>query len=137
MRLMFDLAVNYGQGVISLSDIATRQDISLSYLEKLALGLRKAGLIVSERGAQGGYQLSRSPDSITVGEILLALEGPIAIAKCLEATDRSDDCHCVHRMLFTKINDSIKHVVDNLTLQDMKDEYFSDMLVDGISEQIN
>ena len=77
LRALFDLAQHYGQGLIQSREIAERQDISENYLNQLLITLRKAGLITSVRGPQGGHQLARPAQSITLLEALLVLEGPL------------------------------------------------------------
>ena len=64
LRVMIDLAVNAGQGYISLKDVATRQDISMKYLESIVSNLHKGGFVSSLRGKSGGYQLTREPPGI-------------------------------------------------------------------------
>jgi len=83
VKAMFDLALHYGEGPVSLSHISVRQDISLSYLEQLFALLRKEGLVSSIRGAQGGYVLKVPPDKITVGTVLNILEGTLAPVACV------------------------------------------------------
>ena len=77
VRALFDLAQWYGQGLVQSRDIAERQAISENYLNQLLIVLRKAGLITSVRGPQGGHQLARPPQAITLLEAILALEGPL------------------------------------------------------------
>ncbi|GAW92688.1 RrF2 family transcriptional regulator [Calderihabitans maritimus] len=122
LRAMFDLAMRYGEGPISLKSIAERQDISEHYLEQLAAGLRKAGLVKSVRGAQGGYILAREPDEITVGEIIRVLEGPIAPMDCVseEATETCERAEtCVTRGIWEKVKEKVSEVLDSITLADM------------------
>lgn len=130
LRVMFDLALNYNGTPISLTDISVRQKISLSYLEQLMILLKKSNLVSSVRGAQGGYVLSKNLSDISVGDILRAMEGSLAPTQCTE--DESKEIDCVPRLVYTKIYEGILSVVDNLTLQDMKREYYSDFLVDRI-----
>ena len=75
IHAMYDLAVHYGDGPQSIKSIAERQTIPEAYLEQLIALLRREGLVISNRGAQGGYRLSREPKNITVGEVLRVLEG--------------------------------------------------------------
>jgi Rrf2 family protein len=77
VRALFDLAQHYGEGLIQSHDIAQRQGISENYLNQLLIGLRKAGLIMSVRGPQGGHQLARPPQAISLLDALLVLEGPL------------------------------------------------------------
>lgn len=124
LKAMFELALNQGDGPVSLKYIAEKQNLSDQYLEQLFSTLRRAGLIKSIRGAQGGYLLSRDATKITVGDILRVLEGPIAPSDCV--LDDEPDCkragHCVTQLVWEKIKDSIESVVDSITLQDMLDD---------------
>jgi len=121
LKMMFELAKKYGNGTMSLKDIAKNQELSETYLEQLISHLRKAGLVNSIRGAQGGYELSRAPADITVGDIIRTLEGPLAPSDCV--VDNEPECAkaggCVTRPIWEKIMDSINSVIDSITLQDM------------------
>lgn len=130
LRVMFDLALNFSGTPISLTDISERQKISLSYLEQLMILLKKSKLVRSVRGAQGGYILSCSPSDITVGDVLRALEGSLAPTQCIEVESKRVDC--VPRLVYSRIYEGILGVVDNLTLQDMKNEFYADFLVERI-----
>lgn len=77
LRALFDLAQRYGEGPIQSRDIHDRQGIDENYLNQILILLRKAGLIESLRGPQGGHRLSRPPDKITILDALVALEGPL------------------------------------------------------------
>jgi len=125
LKAMYDLALHYGEGPIPISEIAQRQLISEPYLEQLFSALRKAGLIKSVRGAQGGYLLNRLPEEITVGEIVRVLEGPIAPVECVsenvkEACDQADAC--ISRVVWSKVRDALNKVMDSITLRDMVEE---------------
>lgn len=118
VRAMLDLALHYGQGPISLKTIAERQDISEHYLEQLIASLRKAGLVSSVRGAQGGYLLAKEPTEIRIGDIIRTLEGPIAPMDCVE--DNHESClkieRCATRVLWQRLRHSMEEVLDNTTL---------------------
>jgi Rrf2 family protein len=124
LKAMFDLALHDGKGPVSLASISERQGISMNYLEQLVSPLRKAGLLKSVRGAQGGYLLAKAPVDISVKEILELLEGPLAPASCVIEGDHSCDHSnlCVSRMIYDRIYESINQVVENISLQDMLDE---------------
>ncbi|MTV49729.1 Rrf2 family transcriptional regulator [Heliobacillus mobilis] len=125
VRAMFDLAQHFGQGPVSLKLVAERQDISEHYLEQIIAGLRKAGLVNSIRGAQGGYILSKEPSAITVGDIIRVLEGPVAPVDCVneELTERCARAdQCITKMIWAKVRDSIEQVIDGITLADMVKE---------------
>lgn len=126
LRSMIDLALNYKGEPIALYSIADRQNISVSYLEQVFSILRKSGLVNSIKGAQGGYVLANDPSRITVGTILRALEGSLSIVDYnneeLEEDKRSVE-YCLKINVWEKINQSINKVVDNLTLEDLVEEY--------------
>jgi Rrf2 family protein len=119
---MFELAQHYGTGPVSLRAIAERQEISEHYLEQLIAGLRKAGLVSSVRGAQGGYILARDPADIKVGDIVRVLEGPIAPVECVNDNE-TEHClrseFCITRGVWEKVKDSIEDVLDSISLADM------------------
>ena len=127
LKAMFDLALNYGDGPISLTSIAERQAISVNYLEQLISPLKKASLVKSVRGAQGGYMLSKNPEEITVGIILTTLEGPLAPTDCVVVDGDDETCdhsgYCVTKVIYEKIYESITSVVNSITLQHMIDHF--------------
>ena len=121
LRMMLDLAVNNNGEPIRLKDISKRQGISDKYLEQIISILNKAGFVRSIRGPQGGYMLNREPKEYTVGMILRLTEGSLAPVACLDY--EPNDCErrneCVTLILWEKLKDAIKSVVDNITLQDL------------------
>ncbi len=122
LKAMFDLALNYGEHPIPLKSIAERQGISDNYLEQLISVLRKAGLVKSVRGAQGGYILAREPEHINVGEIIRSLEGPIAPVDCVSEVEPSEcdqSDFCITRTVWARVRDSIAEVLDSISLADM------------------
>lgn len=123
IRAMLDLALHYGKGPIPLKSVAERQKISTHYLEQLMATLRKAGLVESVRGAQGGYKLAKPPEAMVVGEIIRALEGPISPMPCVDE-DEGKNCKqgdgCVTRELWKKLRDSMVDVLDSVTLEDLR-----------------
>lgn len=122
LKAMFDLAQNYGTDPIPLKSVAERQSLSEHYLEQLIAVLRKAGLVNSVRGAQGGYILARDPSEIKVGDVIRALEGPIAPVECVNELEPVEcdkaDC-CITRNVWARLRDSITEVMDSITLADM------------------
>jgi len=122
LRAMIDMAQSEDKGPIATHTIAERQGISERYLEQLMVPLKRAGLVKSIRGSQGGYLLGKNPHDITAGDIIRVLEGPIAPVECIsesnpEACTRSD--YCVTRVVWTKVRDSIAQVLDSYTLADL------------------
>ena len=123
VKAMVELAIHYGSSPLSIKTISQRQGISEYYLEQLFSSLRKAKLIKSIRGAQGGYILNRQPEDITVSDIIEVLEGPIEISDCLDGvTCNNVDC-CATRLLWKKIKTSIDEVTNSVTLKDIVEDY--------------
>lgn len=123
---MYDLAVYAKAGCpVSIKNVAERQQISEHYLEQLMGQLRKAGLVRSERGAQGGYYLNREPKEITVGDIIRVMEGPIAPVDCLLSKEKFDEHYCekcddcVTKNIWFNVAESINNVLDGITLEDL------------------
>ncbi|GAA0124159.1 MULTISPECIES: Rrf2 family transcriptional regulator [Clostridium] len=135
VKAMVDLAINYGKDPVSIKVISQRQNISEYYLEQLFSTLRKSGLIKSIRGAAGGYVLAKSPQKITIYDILEVLEGPIEISTCLDS-DCCDniDC-CATRIVWKKIKESIDSVTTSITLQDIVDDYKNILTIKGVTVQ--
>lgn len=122
LKAMFDLAQNYGPAPVSLKSVAERQNLSDHYLEQLIAMLKKAGLVRSVRGAQGGYVLARQPLEITVGDVIRALEGPIAPVYCVSEEDpgNCDEAdYCITRTVWARVRDGLAAVLDSISLDDM------------------
>lgn len=82
LRAMVALAMAYGQGPVLLRDIAGHEHLPMTYLEQIMVPLRKASLVSATRGANGGYTLTRSPDQISLANVITALEGPLQLVDC-------------------------------------------------------
>jgi Rrf2 family protein len=127
VRIMVDLARHYGEHPRSLSDIAQTELLPLAYLEQLAKLLREADppLIISTRGAHGGYRLSRSPEQITMGEVLRVLEGPIAPMICATEGEMTEICSflgsCKIQRLWAKVREAVANTIDTMTLAELVD----------------
>jgi Rrf2 family cysteine metabolism transcriptional repressor len=124
VRLMVQLGRRYGTGPASLAEIAGDEELPRPYLEQLAIALRDAGLVVSTRGARGGYELSRPPGEIAMADVLRALEGPIAPMVCAsEEPDHLPGCdrtsRCTVNLLWVRIRDAIAESLDSITLADL------------------
>ncbi|MCD7917599.1 MAG: Rrf2 family transcriptional regulator [Clostridiales bacterium] len=120
LRLMLDIAQQGEGAVVSLTDIARRQDISVKYLEQIVMRLNRAGLLKSTRGVQGGYMLLRRPEEYSVGDILRAIEGNLAPISCLtEESNHCNRCHSCDTLWFwERMDNSINAFVDQYTLAD-------------------
>jgi len=131
MHAMYDLALCGSNAPQPVKSIAERQYIPEAYLEQLIAPLKKAGLVKSVRGAQGGYLLARPPGEITVGQVLRALEGELAETECLSDEGLCDKaCSCAPRLVWKRLQDELNQVVDGITLQDMVDDH-NRMLLGG------
>ncbi|MGZ9159827.1 MAG: RrF2 family transcriptional regulator [Candidatus Limnocylindrales bacterium] len=124
VRLMVQLARHYGRGPASLAAIALEEDLPRAYLEQLVVSLREAGLVVSTRGAHGGYELARAPGAITMSAVLRALEGPIAPMVCASddpehATTCDRSARCTVNVLWVRVRDAITGALESMTLADL------------------
>ena len=123
MRLMVDLARHWGGGSVSLHAVAERESLPEAYLEQLVAVLRRAGLVSGKRGAGGGYMLAREPGTITAGEVVRALEGPIEPQICTAEGDAIVNCvhepNCGTRLLWVKLQATIATALDGLTLTEL------------------
>jgi Rrf2 family protein len=121
---MVELARHYGTGPVSLSEMAEHESLPRPYLEQLVVSLRQAELVTSTRGAHGGYELSRRPDQIHMGQVVQALEGPIAPMICASedplhasACDRAEFCNV--NLLWARVRDAVVDALDSMTLAEL------------------
>jgi Rrf2 family transcriptional regulator, cysteine metabolism repressor len=117
IKAMLDLAIQRERGLVPIQAIAGRRDIPQRYLEQVLLSLKRAGLVTSKRGSSGGYHLARSPEEITVGDVLRAVEGTSAPFEALTGSRPSDG----HELgeLWAEISDAVSKVVDRLTFAEL------------------
>jgi Rrf2 family protein len=110
VRAMFELAKHYDKGPLTIKEIARRQGVSVAYL--------------SRKGPGGGYLINRSPNEISVGMILNSLEGPVAIAQCLDPSTKG--CKrvdgCVARLLWKSLGEKIEEFLETVSLSDLLNE---------------
>ena len=127
LRAMVDIAVHSFGDYIPLKIIAERQAISENYLEQVFSILRKAKLVKSARGSQGGYTLSTEASKITVGEVLRILEGDLNIAGDDDGVSGLDNNIkvCIDTIVWQEVNKQINKVMDSVTLQDLVEKYKS------------
>ena len=121
LRVMLDLAQHAEDGFVSLKVTADRQDISLKYLEMIIAHLKKAGLVESTRGKEGGYRLTRSPKEYSILEILDSIEENLAPVSCIQA----GSIHCDHAEacltipMWKELDDVTNRYLESVTLQDL------------------
>ena len=120
---MVALASHYGTGPMSIATIARESSVPYAYLEQLIAPLRKAGLVESKRGAQGGYLLTRSPENVRIGDVYRVMEGPVAPMDCVSEDISEQTCPlidgCQTRPVWLKVRDSIVEAIDSMTLADL------------------
>lgn len=121
VRMMLDIAQHSNGENVSLKDVSKRQNISLKYLEQIVNILSKAGFLRSQRGAQGGYRMTRKPEEYTIGDILRVTEGEMAPVSCLE--DEENQCprvgQCPTINFWTGLYKTINDYLDGTTLADL------------------
>lgn len=113
---MLDLALNAQHGPTSLSEISQRQEISLSYLEQLFARLRRYGLVNSVRGPGGGYLLAHTPDSISVSQVIDAVNETVDATRCQGLSDCQQGDTCLTHHLWCDLSAQIRHFLDDVTL---------------------
>lgn len=119
--MMLDLALADSTKPVRVKEIAQRQEISEKYMEQIISILNKAGFVRSIRGPQGGYFLAKRPEDYTVGSILRLTEGSMVPVDCLEYEEHGCQRQesCVAWLLWKKLDDAIKGVIDTVTLADL------------------
>jgi len=122
LRAVFELAKRHGGGPTTISDIAKAQAIPPRFLESILGQLRQGGFVRSQRGIHGGYLLAVDPRSLTVGEIIQFIEGPVAPVRCV-AAENASNCplygHCAFRDMWLHACDATKKVYDTTTFQNL------------------
>jgi Rrf2 family cysteine metabolism transcriptional repressor len=127
LRAMVDVAQHSANGPVPRQDIAARQEISADYVAQLFRQLKAAGLVEGVKGPGGGYRLTRDATTVTAGDIVRVVEGPIALVECiLYGPDEELSCHrmdrCVAHLLWQRLTEAISGVLDSVTLQDLADQ---------------
>lgn len=125
LRAIFELAKHKGQAPVKIADIAEAQAIPPRFLEVILSQLKQAGFVTSQRGKQGGYMLVRSPEQLTVGEVMRFIGGPIGPVGCV-VEDSEQNCplygDCVFLPMWEKVGKAISDVYDTTTFRDLVDE---------------
>lgn len=128
LRALVDLAVHSTGEQVPLVYIARRQDLSVNYLEQVFSLLKKAGIVKSIKGAQGGYVLGREASSIRVSDVIRAIEGDIMIVEEEPKLNETSLLYqnlqeCLQRQVWDKMTESVTKVVENITLEDLTKDY--------------
>jgi Rrf2 family protein len=127
LRAMVDLAQHGDKGPVSRQDISERQEISADYLAQLFVHLQAAGLVEGVKGPGGGYRLARDARLIRAGDVVQAVEGPVAVVQCaLPPADEGSACSrvdgCVTHLLWKRLSETMTEVLDSVTLKDLLDQ---------------
>ncbi|MFA5388833.1 MAG: Rrf2 family transcriptional regulator [Candidatus Omnitrophota bacterium] len=122
LKAMLSLALHYNKGVLSIQEIARKGDIPFKFLEQILLTLKKGGFVASKRGIDGGYFLAKPPETITVGEVIRFIEGPIEAIECA-GKKKYEKCkdfpHCVFRDIWSQVYTATSLVVDTITFAEL------------------
>src|SRR5438309_1529544 len=116
---MIDVAMHGGKGPVTLAGVSERQKISLSYLEQLFGKLRRHGLVESVRGPGGGYHLARPANTVSVADVILAVDEPIDATQCRGKENCQDDKRCMTHELWANLNAHIFSFLRSVTLEQL------------------
>jgi len=122
LRALVDLAVFSDRGHVALHEIAQRQEISLKYLEQDFSVLRRAGIVKSVKGAQGGYLLTKSPSEIRLSEIVSVLEGDLLLIE-IDDPEQTDIRLFLTQQVWTRLNQNVSESLHSICLSDLVDDY--------------
>ena len=126
LRALVELTLAHEKTTLQRHDIADRQHIPVEFLEQILLTLKRAGLVSSRRGVNGGYDLIKQPNEITLGQVIRILDGPLAPISCVSKTayQKCNDCpytnkpQCPVQQIMGKVRDAIAGVLDHYSLAD-------------------
>ena len=122
LKAMIALAKEQGEGPVLIGKLAEREAIPKKFLENILLSLKHRGLVHSRKGPHGGYQLGRAPEQISVGDVIRALDGPLALVSCVSQTAYApcEECvterDCAVRWIFQQVRDETARILDGTTL---------------------
>jgi Rrf2 family protein len=127
VRVMTELAIHFGYGPLSLTEIARDEDMPLPYLEQIVALLRRAGLVISHHGVHGGYELSRPPAEIVMGDVIDVLEGTMAPMLCAPLDGSTMLCGresiCGSKELWRRVRDAVAQALQSTTLAELMPEH--------------
>ena len=124
LRILMDLAINQSEKPRLIRDIAKSQQISEKYISRLVIALRKAGMIRSVRGVNGGFHIAMKPEDITLLDVIEVMEGPLSIVDCVSAPKKcAHSANCAPREIWGKLNEDIRGLMRQTTLADILASY--------------
>ncbi|HLF34161.1 MAG TPA: Rrf2 family transcriptional regulator [Cyclobacteriaceae bacterium] len=124
-RLMFELALTNKKGVIRLSEIVRNQGLSEKYSEQIISQLKAAGLVIAQRGAEGGYMLAKPAASITMKDIVQTLEGSLMLLSTDEESEENESSIFITRNVWEKISSTMEEALSKITLGDLVNDYIN------------
>lgn len=120
LRFLLDVAEHGAQGVVTLREASQRQNISQKYLWQVVAPLKSAGLIIAERGKDGGFRLARGPGEVTILDVYKAMEGECALVGCVASQEFCPrDEHCVVREIWAEISRGLGDLMHGYSLEDI------------------
>lgn len=124
LKALVELAINYdrGEAVTLVNEIVERNNIPAQYLEQILLSLKNGGIVTSKRGVGGGYSLSRSPEYISLGEVIRIVEGPLAPLNCVSVKAHvacPEESTCGLYSVMREVRDAIANILDNISLKNI------------------
>ena len=125
LKALISLMREQGHGPVLISDLAEKERIPKKFLEQILLHLKNKGILQSKKGKGGGYLLGRPPETITLGEVIRALDGPLAPTPCVSQTAyvKCDECEdettCGIRVVMKQVRDQTAKILDGTTLADL------------------
>ena len=135
LRILIDLATHDQEKPRMLKDIAKSQQISEKYISRLVIDLRRAKLIRSVRGVNGGFHLAKLPEKITLLEVLETMEGPISVVDCVRSPEKCKrQTLCPARNIWLQLNDGIRELTSKITLDDILNAYRRNDAENGICD---
>lgn len=125
LKVILDLSMNYPNNLVSILDLSKRQDIPKKFLEQILLDLKKGGFLMSKKGPKGGYSLARSPESISLGEVVRYVEGSVYPISCVDPANPSEcleKSSCVFAPTWVDVGDAITEIIDGITFKDLMEK---------------
>lgn len=122
LKALLELALNYNKRVVSIHELAAKGDIPYKFLEQVLLALKKGGFVGSKRGVNGGYFMAKPPDTVTIGDVIRFIEGPIEPITCV-GRNHYEECKdfitCVFRDVWGQVYNAISLVIDTVTFSEL------------------
>ena len=124
LRILLDLALHENKMPRMIRDIAGSQQISEKYISRLIIALRRAGMVCSIRGAKGGFRLAKTPEELTLLDVLEVMEGPLSIVDCVHAPKTcTRHENCAVREIWQGVNSEIRETMRKITLRTLVEKY--------------